>query len=44
MTNADSKAGPLLRAAREVDLPAIRKIYAHHLLHGPASFEEIKSD
>ena len=37
---ADSKAGPLVRDAREDDLPAIREIYAHHVLHGPATFEE----
>jgi L-amino acid N-acyltransferase YncA len=29
-----------LRAARPEDLPAIHSIYAHHVLHGLASFEE----
>jgi phosphinothricin acetyltransferase len=29
-----------LRAASERDLPAIHSIYAHHVLHGLASFEE----
>ncbi len=29
-----------LRAARPEDLPAIQAIYAHHVLHGLASFEE----
>ena len=44
MNKAASKAGPLVRDAREDDLPAIQKIYAHHVLHGLASFEEVKSD
>jgi L-amino acid N-acyltransferase YncA len=30
---------PLVRAAREDDVPAVTQIYAHHVLHGPASFE-----
>jgi L-amino acid N-acyltransferase YncA len=29
-----------LRAARPEDVPAIHSIYAHHVLHGLASFEE----
>ena len=29
-----------LRPARTEDLPAIQEIYAHHVLHGLASFEE----
>ncbi len=29
-----------LRPARPEDLPAIQSIYAHHVLHGLASFEE----
>jgi len=29
----------LVRAAREDDLPAVTEIYAHHVLHGLASFE-----
>ncbi len=37
---ADSKVGPLVRNATEADLTAIREIYAHHVLHGVASFEE----
>ena len=36
----DPKAAPLVRDATEEDLPAIREIYAHHVLHGVASFEE----
>jgi L-amino acid N-acyltransferase YncA len=31
---------PLLRDTAEADLPAIQAIYAHHVLHGVASFEE----
>jgi phosphinothricin acetyltransferase len=30
-----------LRDARPTDLPAIQAIYAHHVLHGLASFEEV---
>ena len=30
----------LIRPARAQDLPAIQSIYAHHVLHGLASFEE----
>lgn len=29
-----------VRASAEADLPAIQAIYAHHVLHGLASFEE----
>ena len=29
-----------LRAARPEDIPAIHSIYAHHVMHGLASFEE----
>src|ERR1700761_711089 len=32
---------PLIRDAIEADLPAIQAIYAHHVLTGVASFEEI---
>lgn len=31
----------LLRDATEADLPAITAIYAHHVLHGTGSFEQI---
>ena len=41
---ADSNAGPLVRGAREDDLPAIREIYARHVLHGVAAFEEQPPD
>ena len=40
MRKADSKAGPLVRDAAEDDLPAVREIYAHHVLRGTATFEE----
>jgi phosphinothricin acetyltransferase len=33
-----------LRPAVLADLPAIQRIYAHHVLHGFASFEEIPPD
>ena len=38
------KEGPLIRDVRERDLPAIQNIYAHHVLHGVASFEEKPPD
>jgi phosphinothricin acetyltransferase len=34
----------LVRASRDDDIPAITRIYAHHVLHGLASFEEIPPD
>src|SRR3954447_4256671 len=37
-------AALLVRATRDDDLPAITRIYAHHVLHGLASFEEIPPD
>lgn len=33
-----------IRDATEADVPAIRAIYAHHVLHGTASFEETPPD
>ncbi len=33
-----------LHEAEDADLPAIREIYAHHVLHGLASFEEEPPD
>ena len=33
-----------LRAAAAADLPAIQSIYAHHVLRGLASFEEVPPD
>ncbi|KZD12753.1 GNAT family N-acetyltransferase [Oceanibaculum pacificum] len=35
---------PVLRDAVEADIPAILEIYAHHVLHGLASFEEQPPD
>ncbi|MFM0737612.1 GNAT family N-acetyltransferase [Paraburkholderia xenovorans] len=34
-------SAPLVRDAVEADLPAIQTIYAHHVLTGVASFEEV---
>jgi len=38
---SDALAAPdlLVRGAEETDIPAIQAIYAHHVLHGVASFE-----
>ena len=30
-----------IRESRDADIPAIARIYAHHVLHGLASFEEV---
>ena len=35
---------PDVRASRAEDVPAIQSIYAHHVLHGLASFEEVPPD
>ena len=34
----------LVRESAAQDLPAIQQIYAHHVLHGAASFEEVPPD
>lgn len=34
----------LIRPSRPEDVPAIQAIYAHHVLHGLASFEEVPPD
>lgn len=34
----------VVRAANAADIPAIAAIYAHHVLHGLASFEEVPPD
>ena len=44
MRKDDSKAGLIVRDAREADLPAVREIYAHHVLRGTATFEEEPPD
>ena len=36
----DPRSGVAVRLARPADLPRIQEIYAHHVLHGLASFEE----
>lgn len=36
--------GPLVRPSAEADLAAVRRIYAHHVLHGLGSFEEEPPD
>lgn len=38
---AAGRSAPVVRGASENDLPAIQALYAHHVLHGLASFEEI---
>jgi L-amino acid N-acyltransferase YncA len=37
-------ANVAIRPATPADLPAIQSIYAHHVLHGLASFEEVPPD
>jgi L-amino acid N-acyltransferase YncA len=37
-------AALLVRPSRHDDIPAITRIYAHHVLHGLASFEEVPPD
>lgn len=41
MAERAAAAGVVVRDARDADLPAIQAIYAHHVLHGLATFEEI---
>ncbi len=41
---AGPEDAPELRPARDGDLDAIQAIYAHHVLHGLASFEETPPD
>ena len=41
MPAADTRSGILVRDAREADMDAVTKIYAAHVLHGLASFEEV---
>ena len=40
-TRAAGCPAPVVRGASEGDLPAIQALYAHHVLHGLASFEEV---
>jgi phosphinothricin acetyltransferase len=41
---AAERSGVTVRPARPEDLPRIQEIYAHHVLHGLASFEETPPD
>jgi phosphinothricin acetyltransferase len=41
MQTADTRRPILVRDARETDMDAVTKIYAAHVLHGLASFEEV---
>ena len=38
------EARPVIRPARDADVAAIQAIYAHHVLHGLATFEEVPPD
>jgi phosphinothricin acetyltransferase len=42
--NVATAAGLIVRDSATADLPAIQRIYAHHVLHGFASFEEVPPD
>ena len=44
MTLADASGLVAVRDALETDIPAIQAIYAHHVRHGLASFEEVPPD
>ncbi|AIO35238.1 phosphinothricin N-acetyltransferase domain protein [Burkholderia cenocepacia] len=41
---AASASPCIVRDATDADLPAIQAIYAHHVLQGVASFEEVPPD
>jgi phosphinothricin acetyltransferase len=41
---ASSDTPVTIRDSRDTDLPAIQRIYAHHVLNGLASFEQIPPD
>lgn len=41
MKNTDSRPAILVRDANETDMSAVAAIYAKHVLHGLASFEEV---
>ncbi len=43
-TSPPAPISATLRPATPADMPAIQRIYAHHVLHGFASFEEIPPD
>ena len=41
---AGTESGIVIRAAEVADMAAVQAIYAHHVLHGLATFEEIPPD
>ena len=41
MKNTDTRPAILVRDANETDMSAVTGIYAKHVLHGLASFEEV---
>ena len=41
MTTTQAKIAVTVRDSQDADLPGIQAIYAHHVLHGLASFEEV---
>lgn len=41
MAVQDNNTSATLRPSRDIDVPRIRDIYAHHVLNGLASFEEV---
>lgn len=41
LTENTPKTRPLVRDAEEADMSAVQAIYAHHVLHGLATFEEV---
>lgn len=43
-SNPAEAARIVIRASREADMPAIHRIYAHHVMHGFGSFEEEPPD
>jgi L-amino acid N-acyltransferase YncA len=47
-TSAQTASAPaqslVIRPSREADMPAIQRIYAHHVMHGFGSFEEEPPD
>ncbi len=44
MNAPEAAVVPLVRPARDSDMPCIREIYAHHVLNGFGSFEEVPPD
>lgn len=44
MSDTITAGDPIVRDAVDADMAAIQAIYAHHVLHGLASFEEVAPD